>query len=207
MSASPSVVRVWMPLGLGAWVCLFVRGMPLVYWVLALPMLLTVIFMSTLAEVRDDGHRIMVKTLWNSIDVPKEEVMRTTHSFLDGIGVLQLRRFVFPWGRIYFVTDWSKLGVVDAGPGGENARNEARRFPFVRASLETLVVALSGFLAARAMSSSSRDFRIETSPMRMGAYPLAAVLCVVFLIARKRRPSFANVVLFVATFVVGLVHW
>jgi hypothetical protein len=75
MSASPSVVRVWMPLGLATWVCLLVRGATPVYWLLALPMLLTAVFMSTLAEIRDDGHRIMVKTVWKSLDVPKEEVV------------------------------------------------------------------------------------------------------------------------------------
>jgi hypothetical protein len=207
LSASPFVVRVWMPMMLAVGVFLFFHGMAPEYWLLALPLLLIIIFMSTLAEIQDDGHRILVKTLWNSLAVPRQDVVKTAQSVLDGIGVLQLRRFVLPWGRIYFVADWSKLGVASAGTGEESTGDETKRHPFLRATFESLVVAISGFLAARAMSSGVHVFRIETSTQRMVAFTLAGALCVVFAIARARRPSFANVVLFVATSIAGLVHW
>jgi hypothetical protein len=101
-----------MPALLTAWVCALFYGMPPLYWLLALPLLLTATFMSTLAEIRDEGRRIRVKRLWSSMDVPKADVVGTARSALEGIGALQLKRFVFPWGKIYFVSAWSKLGVA-----------------------------------------------------------------------------------------------
>ena len=100
-SASPFVVRVWMPIMLGVGVFLFFHGMAPEYWLLALPLFLIVIFMSTLAEIHDEGHRIHVKTLWHSTEVLKEDVASVAQSLLEGVGVLRLRRFVLPWGRIY----------------------------------------------------------------------------------------------------------
>jgi len=206
LSASPFVVRVWMPMMFFLGVYLFFHGTAPEYWLIALPLLLIAIFMSTLAEIRDQGHRIHVKTLWHSIDVPKEDVAGIAQSLVEGVGVLRLHRFVFPWGRIYFVADWSKFGVVS--PEREDgAEGEAKPDSLARAIVESLVVALSGFLAARAIRSSVHDVRVETFAIRAGACSLALALCVVFAIARTRRPSFANVVLFVAIFVVGLVLW
>jgi hypothetical protein len=206
LSASPFVVRVWMPMIVLLGVYLFFHGMAPEYWLVALPLVLIVIFMSTLAEIQDEGHRIHVKTLWHSTEVPKEDVASVAQSLLEGVGVLRLRRFVLPWGRIYFVSDWSKFGV---SPGHEKERTDAQPKPYswARVTVESLVVAISGFLAARAMRTGVHDFRLETSAMRIGMFTLAGMLCVVFAIARTRRPSFANVTLFVATFVVGFAHW
>ena len=58
--------------------------------------MLVVFFMTTLAEIQDQGHRVHVKTLWRSIDVPKEDVAGIAPSIVEGVGVLRLRRFVFP---------------------------------------------------------------------------------------------------------------
>jgi hypothetical protein len=41
----------------------------------------------------------------------------------------------------------------------------------------------------------------------MWAFTLAGLLCVVFALARTRKPSFANVVLFAATGIVGFIRW
>jgi hypothetical protein len=163
--------------------------------------------MATLAEIQDQGHRIHVRRLWHSIDVPKEDVAGIAQSFVEGVGLMRLRRFVFPWGRIYFVSDWSKFGVVSPRPEEPRIDHEARPYSSVRTIVESLVVAISGFLAARAMRAGVDDFRLETSAMRIGAFTLAGALCVVFAIARTRRPSFANVVLFVATFIGGFSLW
>jgi hypothetical protein len=205
LSASPVVVRVWIPISLVVGVCLFFHGMPLVYWLLGLPPLLIAVFISTLAEIQDEDQRIRVKTLWKSMDVPKEQIVRTAQSFLEGIGVLQLQRFVLPWGKIFFIADWSKFGVVIEEDGEEGKSDEAKPYGFVRATLESLAIAASGFFAALGMRSSAHDFRIQTSKMQMLAFALAGVLCIVFAIVRKRNPGFANVTLFVAAWIAGLV--
>lgn len=207
LSASPFVVRAWMPMMLLLGVYLFFHDVAPEYWPVALPLVLIVIFMSTLAEIHDEGHRMQVKTLWHSTEIPKEDVASVAQSLVEGVGVLRLRRFVLPWGRIYFVSDWSKFGVVNPKDEEEKGSDaEPKLDSWARATLESLIVAISGFLAARAMRIGVHDFRLETSAMRIGTFTLAGVLCVVFAIARKRRPSFANVVLFLATFVIGLVH-
>ena len=206
MSASPFVVRVWMPILFILGVYLFFHGTAPVYWLIALPLVLVVLFMTTLAEIQDQGHRVHVKTLWQSIDVPKEDVAGIASCFLEGVGVLRLRRFVLPWGRIYFVSDWSKLGV-SLGHEKERTDAEPRPYSWARVTLESLVVAISGFLAARAMGTGIHDFRLEKSAIRIGMLALAGILCVVFAITRARRPSLANVTLFIATFIVGLTHW
>jgi len=189
----------------GAW--LFFRGMAPQYWLLGLPLLPIISFASTLAEIRDEGHQIRVKRLWGSRDVPKKNVVGTAHSALEGIGALQLKRFVFPWGKIYFVSDWSKLGVASARPRESNTDGDAPPKPSARATLWSLAAAVSGLLAARAMGRSAQGFRIETSLVRVAACILAGALCVVFAISRTRKPSLANVAMFLATFAAGFIRW
>jgi len=195
-----------MPALLAALVCSLFYGMPPQYWLLAVPLLLAAIFMSTLAEIRDEGHRIRVKRLWISIDVPKKDVVETAQSVLDGIGALQLKRFAFPWGKIYFVSDWSKLGVISAQRRESDTGGDVPPKGSARAGLWSPAAAVSGFLAARAMGSSAHGFGIEASVMRVAACILAGALCAVFAISRTKRPSFANAVLFLAMFALGLIR-
>ena len=84
---------------------------------------------------------------------------------------------------------------------------ESKPYSWALSTLESFVVGISGLLAARAMTTAVYDLRLGTSAARIVAFTLAGALCLVFAIARTRRPSFANVVLFVATFVIGLAHW
>ncbi len=204
---SPFLVRVWMPGLFVVMTCLFFHGMALQFWLLAVPPLLIATFMSTLAEVHDEGQRVHIKTLWSSMDVSKQDVVKTSRSFLEGIDVLHLRRFVPPWGRIYFVTDWSKTAIADAGRGKESTTSGTKSYLIIRATLESLVVALSGFFAARAIGASVRDFSIATYTARALALLSAGGLCILFAVVQRKKPSFANVALFVAAALVGLVHW
>lgn len=185
-------------------VYLFFRDTTPEYWLTALPLLLIAVFMSTLAEIKDQGHRVHVKRVWRSIEVPKEDVAGFAPSLLEGVGVMRLRRFVFPWGRIYYVTDWSKFGVVSSAAEKGSTGVAVKPHSSAHAVLESLVVASSGFLAARALRAGVHDSRLETFAMRIGAMTLAGALFVVFAVARTRGPSFANIVLFVATFIGGV---
>ena len=203
LAISRFLMTVWMPMIFLAIVCLFLYGVALKYWLLVLPFLLVLAFMTTLAEIHDGGETVHVQRWWGSIALAKEDVAERTPFFLEGIGVLKLRRFVFPWGRIYFVDDWSDVGEPRAG--AEKKQQVVK--PSIFTALASFVLAVSGFLAARAISSNVLDFSIKTPAMRIEALTVAGVLCIIFTTARKRNPSFANVALFMATLITGFVHW
>ena len=185
-------------------VYLFFHGASPEYWLLALPFVLIVIFMTTLAEIDDEGPWIHVRRMWHSIEVPREDVTGIAQSLIEGVGVLRLRRFVLPWGRIYFVSDWSKFGVVSAGREGEGTEGETKPHSFAHAVIEALVVAISGFLAGRAIRPHVHGVIVETLALQVGYVIFTLTLCVVFAIARRSRPSLANVVLFIAIFIAAI---
>jgi len=193
MTTSPSVVRVWIPTILGATVCLFLQHMSPVYWLFASPVLLILIFMVTLAEIHDEGPNICVRLLWKSRHIPREDVLRSDRSFLDGIGVLRLRHFVFPWGPVFFVYEWS------------TTREKEEEASFFSDLLVSAVLAISGFVAARA--GDIGGLKIEAPQARILGLVSAGVLCVLFAVARRKASSFANFLLFVAAYLVGLVRW
>jgi hypothetical protein len=203
----PILIRVWMPVLFLAMMCLFFQGMAPEYWLISLPLLLLLSFMNTLADVHDVGNTVRIKRWWTSIDVPKGDIAQIRPSFLDGIGVLQLRRFVFPWGRIYFVADWSNVGTVDTESGKTRTSDGTKPHRFVRNILASLALAVSGFISARAISANVHEFTTETLAARIAALIIAGTLFVLFAATWTRWPSFANVVLFVATWIGGLVHW
>lgn len=200
------VMTVEMPILFAIGVYLFFQDAAPISWLPALPLLLVVTFMSTLAEIHDEGQTILVKRWWSSLRVIKTEIAIVGPSFLEGIRVLQLRRFVFPWGRIYFVAEWSSLGTLSAGAGEEITSRKDEPYSLIPATLASFLAGISGFIAARTISSDVQDFRIETFTPRVAAVAIAGALCVVFAIIRTRRPSFANVVLFLATWIAGLVR-
>src|SRR5205085_1759848 len=95
---SPFVMTIWMPALLSIGCSLFLYGTAPIYWLLFLPMWLVIAFMSTLAAVRDDGQSIHIRRWWKSTVVLKQDIARIGPAFLDGVGVVYLRRFAFPWG-------------------------------------------------------------------------------------------------------------
>jgi hypothetical protein len=202
----PIVIRLWMPLLFTTMMCLFLRGTAPEYWLIALPLLVLFGFMNTLADVHDMGKTIRINRWWSSVDVPKEKIVRIAPSSLEGIGALQFCRFIFPWGRIYFVAEWSDLEGVDIKPGSATRSDESKAYPLIWNVLASFALAVSGFISARAISANVHGFRIETSGARTEAFGAAAVLCLVFAITWTRRSSFANVALFVAAWIGGLIH-
>jgi hypothetical protein len=191
VSTPKSVIRVWLPAFFTVGVCLFLSSMPPVYSLLALPLLSILMFMMALAEVHDEGRQIHVRRLWKSTHIPKEDILGTGKSFLDGIGVLHLRRFVFPFGRIYFVYEWSSRG-----PEKKNSSNWDL--------LASIAMALSGFFGARAVNIHGLAF--EASPPRVLAIASAGALCVLFAVSRRRNSGLANCMLFAATYIIGLIR-
>ncbi len=192
MEMSPSVVRVWMPMIFAAVAYLFLHDMQPVFWLLALPLLPVLLFMVALAEVHDEGQQIYVKRLWKSCRILKNDVLGNNNSFIDGIGVLRLGRFVFPWGHIYFVHDWSNRPI-------------AENISPIWEILASFLLAISGFVAAQA--PDIRGLRIETLQARIIAFVLAGVLLFLFVVTRRKRQASANFALFAGTYVIGLVRW
>jgi hypothetical protein len=202
----PVVIRVGMPAMFFIWICLFFQGIAPQYWLISLPLLLLLGFMNTLADVHDAGHRLRIKRWWKSMDVPKREITRIGPSFLDGIGVIEFRRFVFPWGRIYFVAEWSNVESADAEPGKTSSTDERTPHGFFLDVVAAISLAVSGFVSARAVSTNTPDFRIQTSSARVEAFIVIGALCLLYAIARVKRQSWANVVLYIATWIGGLAH-
>jgi hypothetical protein len=186
-----SVIRVWLPTFFSAGLCLFLSHMPLAYWLLALPLLPIVIFMITLADVKDEGQEILVNRLWISTHIPKGDVLATNKSFLDGIGVLHLKRFAFPFGRIYFVPEWSTK---------RHEKQNSSNWDL----LGSAALAISGFVAARAVNI--HGLTAQTPNARALALALAGALCFSFAATRQKKPGLANGMLFAAAYIMGLVR-
>lgn len=203
----PFVVTVFMPMLCAIGVCLLCYGAPPVISLISLPLLVVIAFFATLAEVQDRGQTIRIKRWWYSKDVAKADIAKIRPSLFDGVDILQLRHPVRPWGRVFFVPSWSD---ASGGPVEEEKTkaNDQRSLLdlSMRAVAEFLLVAASGFLAGRAYSSGVFGFHVLVSSVRFEALAFAGMLLVVFAVARAKRLNVANVVLFVATFVIGLVR-
>ena len=185
---------------------LFFHGLNPVYWLVALPLLLVLGFMTTLAEIHDRGNTLQIKRWWRSWDVRKADIVRVSPTLLDDVHFVQLRQFVPPWGKVYFWCDWSSYTADDVSHQVATNDSTGSWGHSMIDAIAPIALAVSGFICARALRETD-GFRIETASGRVEASVLSAAMCVVFLLLRKRRPSFANALLFWATCVVGLVHW
>jgi len=101
------VVTVFMPGLMGFGVCFFLSGHGPAMWVLASPLLLLVLFMATLAEVHELGDRFLVKTSFQTRYVLKEDILSIGNSILEDVGMIRPKRYIFPWGAVYFIREWS----------------------------------------------------------------------------------------------------
>jgi hypothetical protein len=146
--------------------------------------------MAALAEIHEEGQGIYVKRLWSSSYIAKENILGIDDSFLEGIGALRLRYFDFPVGKVYFVREWSGRKIAD--------NSSSFWSPFVSAAFAAL-----GFFGARLVGLNR--IRVESHYARPLAVGLATILCFLFFAIRKKNPSFANVTLYAAAFIIGCV--
>jgi hypothetical protein len=56
-------------------------------------------------------------------EIPYEQVLSCKVSWLPGLGVLKLQRYVFPWGKIFFLLEGTKVEL--GWPGGQSAQTRA----------------------------------------------------------------------------------
>src|SRR5690348_9372966 len=103
----PSVITLWIPIIFAVELFLFLNGPHPQYWFIGVPALTLLGFMNTLAEVHRAGKQVRIQRWWGAIHVDKDEIIEISPSWLEGITRLRVRRFLPPWGVVYFVTDWS----------------------------------------------------------------------------------------------------
>ena len=84
----PAVVRIWMPALLVTGAYLFFHDQSPAYWLIPLPLVLALVFMTTLAEIEDCGKAVRIKYWWGSRDVDKGRIAEIRPFFLDDIGVI-----------------------------------------------------------------------------------------------------------------------
>ena len=107
------VAKFWAPI-LCAGVSLLIldEGFTGPHCLLALPFLVGALFAASLAiiELRDGVLRCKRLIGWTTI--PKSEIVNIRIEWPPIIGSLRLKRFLFPWGRLYFVLDSN----IDSNP-------------------------------------------------------------------------------------------
>jgi len=124
------VVKLWLPLilliGMGA----MLRGTHHAL-VLALPVVLWASFNLSAAQVRVDDQHLRYRRFLRWKRIPYEEIRECKVAWAPSMGCIKLRRFVPPWGKIYFVLEGPFEWAI---PGGQtkltayiNARAEGKQ--------------------------------------------------------------------------------
>lgn len=132
--------------------------------VFILPFLLAAWFLVTLAIVQVRGGTLRYRRLftWTNLEFP--EVLASGQRW--GLGYVRLKRFVFPWGRLYFVLDRNlnsnpfqpgdyallrhlrreRVLVEDATPSSRSDDDRMRRVKLVSVGAVGAVVSLLGHI-------------------------------------------------------------
>jgi hypothetical protein len=164
--------------------------------------MLPAVFLATVADVRREGHSIRIRRLWTSTDVPQTEIVEVREALLGcGFRVLRLRRFVPPWGRIYFRSDWSHLEDV-----GQRVEQPAET-DSARDLVLMLAAGVLGFATTRKISREMYHFGIDSFPACIAALGVIVVLCIVSATFRRYKPTLAVATLAAAGIILGLVRW
>lgn len=74
-------------------------------WLLALPFLVGAFFAGSIAIVQVRNGAVYYKRLFRWTIIPESQIMDARVEWPRAIGSLRLKRFLFPWGRLYFVLD------------------------------------------------------------------------------------------------------
>ena len=93
---------------------IFFAGRNLLAWCICLPMAVLLGFMATLVQIRQSGTGIAVKRFFRWWKIPRSEITFIGESRISGTGFVELNRYVFPWGRIYFQMNWADKSVLKA---------------------------------------------------------------------------------------------
>ena len=74
--------------------------------IILVPLILAILFCASLAVLEIPDGTVRYRRLFRWTRVPYDEIVESGTSWaVAGIGYLRLKRFVFPWGKLYFVLD------------------------------------------------------------------------------------------------------
>ena len=200
------VITLWMPALFFAGLYLFLNGLPPQYWVIGIPVLALLGFMNTLAEIHSEDKQIRIRRWWGSVCVNKSEIVDISPSVLQGIGRLRVRRFMPPWGIIYFVADWSSVEVAHTSVAVRHAIPAVNPRERVLNLVGSVLLGASGFVLGRMLNDDFHKLSIENPSVSILALTTSAALMVFFALVRKRRGTLANMLLFVAMLIAALVR-
>lgn len=196
-----SVLTLWMPVILAAMLCLFLWGQSLIAWACSLPLWIVILFMLTLAEVRQEGNTVTYRRWLGSSRADDNEVLCVGQSRLRGTAYVELKRFVLPWGRVYFQTEWANEALVRRiEPKQGRSRRSAADVVW------TVIAAVSGFGTGSVVTSNV--FHHTSRGDQAGVVlAMAALLLVSGLLIGRRNASLGNSFVFIAMGVAAVVRW
>src|SRR5215475_14135173 len=74
--------------------------------IILVPLILAILFCASLAVLEIPDGTVRYRRLFRWTTVPYDEIVESGTSWaVAGIAYLRLKRFVFPWGKLYFVLD------------------------------------------------------------------------------------------------------
>jgi hypothetical protein len=199
-----AVITIWMPALFFAGLCLLLRGLQPRFWFICIPVIPLLGFMNTLAEIRSKEKQVRIKRWWGSICISESEILEISQSRLEGILRLRIRRFVPPWGVVYFVADWSNIETLRAGIAGRHSTPSDHPRERVSNLISSVLLGISGFVLGRALTEDFHKFSIENRATSILILATSVGFAGLFAFARKRAPTLANLLLFAAMFIVAL---
>jgi hypothetical protein len=98
--------KIWGPvLCAVSWLFFSIEDFPDRRSLVTLPVLVAALFGASLAIVEVRGGVLRYRRLFRWKTIPKDDIVSARIVWGPFIGSMRLKRFVFPWGRLYFVLD------------------------------------------------------------------------------------------------------
>lgn len=131
--------------------------------VLALPFLVAALFLVSLADVRIQNGTISYRRLLRWREIPKEQV-KSARVVFPHLASLRLKRFLFPWGNLYFVQQPEQMQAVDDLLQNQKPLEPQQQNLTISAThtkLYSVIAACIGFLVYYAARSFLPPSRLE----------------------------------------------
>lgn len=201
----PAVITLWMPTMLLVGLCLFLNGQPWQYWAICVLILPLLAHMNTLADVHSSNGKVRIRRWWGTFYVNDNDILEIAPSMLEGIWRMRLRRFVLPWGIVYFVADWSSLGLPQRSARASSLNGRAESTDRLSNLLASILLSVSGIVLGRVIRGDMPALSNAVSSARTISLLAAGTLAMAFAFTRRRMPTFSNMLLFSSTLIMGFI--
>jgi hypothetical protein len=105
--------KLWGPLlCVGGALLVFGQDFPSLRFLLAIPFFIAALFGLSLAVLEVRGGSLRYRRLFKWTTIPEDQIVSARVEWPPVIGSVRLRRFLLPWGRLYFILDKS----TESGP-------------------------------------------------------------------------------------------